>query len=231
MFRKFLRKIIPSHAIFPLLLCGIGLVMSFGFVKILQRIIDFNYVDITTGLDAFFAFNPGWVLVYAETFIFWLLTYILTAHYSATAANRLAAADLVSKVLCLLFFLFLPTTMVRPELEEGGLFNFGMWLVYTIDTPTNLFPSMHCSIAWMGARMLIREVPMKRKVPVAIASFGFAFLIFLSTLYTKQHLFVDVIGGVLVSEIGILVMRFTKLSEKIEHLSNRFLETKLGKWL
>lgn len=231
MFRRTLRKFIPTYASLPLLLCGLGLVGSFGFAKLLQRIFTFEYIDITIGLDAYFVFNEGWVLVYAEAFIFWLVTFVITARQSPAAAARLATADVLSKAICLLFFVFMPTTNVRPELEGGGLFNFGMWLVYSLDTPTNLFPSTHCSIAWMGARLMLKEVKWKRKWLVGIGAYGFCILIFLSTLFTKQHVILDVIGGVLVAEIGLLLTHITKLNKKTEQLNQRFMKTKLSKWL
>lgn len=231
LFRRTLRKIIPTYASLPLLFCGLGLVGSFGFAKVLQRIFTFEYIDITISWDAWFQFNPGWVVVYAEAFLFWFLTYTLTAKQNPGAAARLATADLVSKFFCLLFFVFLPTTNVRPELEEGGLFNFGMWLVYSLDTPTNLFPSTHCSIAWLGARMLLRETSWKHKPLIALGLFGFCILIFLSTLYTCQHVILDVFGGVVMAEIGLLALRFTKLSDRMERLNERFMTTKLSKIL
>ena len=63
MLRRTLRKFIPTYASLPLLLCGLGLMGSFGFAKVLQRIFTFEYIDITIGLDAYFVFNEGWVLV------------------------------------------------------------------------------------------------------------------------------------------------------------------------
>ncbi len=231
MFRRTLRKFIPTYASLPLLLCGLGLMGSFGFAKLLQRIFAFEYIDITIGLDAYFVFNEGWVLVYAEAFIFWLVTFVITARQSPAAAARLATADVLSKAICLLFFVFMPTTNVRPELEGGGLFNFGMWLVYSLDTPTNLFPSTHCSIAWMGARLMLKEVKWKHKWLVGIGAFGFCLLIFASTLFTKQHVILDVIGGVAVAEIGMLLTHITRLNKKTEQLNERFMQTKLSKWL
>lgn len=231
MFRKALRKIIPTYAILPLLLTGISLVMSFGLAKLIQMIFPFEYIDLTIGADQYFPFNPGWVLVYVETFIFWLLAYTTIARENAQRACYLAAADMVNKFLCLLIFLFLPTTNVRPEFEVDGLFTFGMNIVYFLDTPTNLFPSMHCSIAWMAARLLLSSKHLKHRPTTCICAFGFSVLVFLSTLFTKQHVILDVFGGVLVAELGLLAAHFTKLPKVIERANERFLKTKLSTWL
>lgn len=228
LFRKTLRKIIPSHAIFPLILTGVSLAMSFGLAKVIQAFVSFNYRDISMSVDLFFSFRPEWVLIYVGSYVFWFLTFTSVARESPRKACFLAAADMASKFLCLLFFVFLPTTNIRPEFEVKDFFTFGMNVIYSADTPTNLFPSMHCSIAWMGTVLLFRSGNLKHKIPVCIFSLIFCILIFLSTLYTKQHVVVDVIGGILVAELGLLLARFTPLTLWIERLNERFMKTKLA---
>lgn len=231
MFRKLLRKIIPTHAILPLILTGVSLAMSFGLAKLIQVFIPFDYLDITMEIDQFFPFRPEWVLIYVASYVFWFLTFTSVARESPQKACFLAAADMASKFLCLLFFVFLPTTNVRPEFEVNNFFTFGMNIIYAADTPTNLFPSMHCSIAWMGTRLLCHSGNLKHKVPACIASLLFSVLIFLSTLFTKQHVIVDVVGGVLVAELGLLIAQVSPLPRWIEKLNDRFLKTKLSSWL
>ena len=55
----------------------------------------------------------------------------------------------------------------------------------------------------------------KKNLAMKISAFVFAILVFLSVLYTKQHYFIDIIGGIAVVEIGIFISVRLKLYEKI----------------
>ena len=108
-------------------------------------------------------------------------------------------ADLYARIICFLFFVFYPTTNVRPELVGNGIFVQGMRFLYQIDEPVNLFPSIHCMASWFCCIGIRGD----KKVPVwyKIVSVMIAVLVFISTLVTKQHVIVDVIGGVAVAEL------------------------------
>ena len=81
--------------------------------------------------------------------------------------------------------------------EKPGFFNALLAWVYSSDGSErafNLFPSFHCltsAYCYLGVR---RQPEISRGYRVF--AFLMAILIFLSTLYTKQHYIVDVFGGV-----------------------------------
>ncbi len=231
MFRRTLRRVVPTFAIFPLLLTGLTDVVAYMGAKLLQSIFSFSYIDLTTVYDAAFPFSPAWVLIYIATYAFWIYQYTTVAKESPEAACRLAAADTVAKLLCLIFFVAMPTTNVRPEVEGTGLIPFLMRAIYSLDTPTNLFPSIHCFVAWMGTRYLFRRKNLRYKALTCTLCVIGSLLVFASTLYTKQHVILDVIGGVAVAEVGYLVARFTKLPALIGKLNDRFLKTPLSRIL
>ena len=105
----------------------------------------------------------------------------------------------MGKVICLLFYLFLPTTNVRPEITGTGIFDMLLNFLYTIDSADNLFPSIHCLVSWFCYAGL-RD---RKEVSVAYKNFSliFALLVCVSTLVTKQHVIVDVIAGVGFAEL------------------------------
>ena len=70
-----------------------------------------------------------------------------------TGCQRRFMGDL-TKVICLLFFVLLPTHNVRPPLETGGFTGWAMRTIWLLDTPTNLFPSIHCFVSWLGTRYI-----------------------------------------------------------------------------
>ena len=72
-----------------------------------------------------------------------------------------------------------------------------MAIVYRVDNPTNLFPSIHCLVSWFS----YLGVRKQKGVPRWYRCFSllFACSVFISTLTTKQHVLVDVVGGVAIA--------------------------------
>jgi len=56
-------------------------------------------------------------------------------------------------------------------------------------------------------------------------------LVFASTLFTKQHVIVDVFSGVAVAEIGFVIAKYTKLPSVLGRLNEKFMNTKLCQFL
>ena len=125
----------------------------------------------------------------------------------------------------------LPTTNFRPEVEGSGFIPFVMRFIYWIDTPTNLFPSIHCFVAWLGTRYIYECRSLRHRALTGVLCTIGTLLVFASTLFTKQHVLLDVISGIVVAEIGWLVARFTKLPNVLEHLNEKFMKTRLCKIL
>ena len=124
------------------------------------------------------------------------------------------AADFLSRAVCLAFYLFYPTTNTRPAVEPEGFWNQVVAALYAVDAADNLFPSIHCLVSWfcyIGLRGR-RDVPKwYRGVSCLLAV-----LVCISTLTTKQHVIVDVIGGVLLAEICYAIARMTPIWKSYE---------------
>lgn len=149
-------------------------------------------------LDRLVPFLPWTVSVYFGCFAFWAVYYILLARQDRAAAYRFFCADFLSKAVCLLFFVFLPTTLLRPAVIGASLWEELVRLLYTVDAPRNLFPSIHCLVSWLcfvGARNH-RGLPR----PAVWSAALMAALVCLSTLTTRQHVAADVAGGILLAE-------------------------------
>jgi len=93
---------------------------------------------------------------------------------------------------CGLFFMAFPTTYPRPvyPVVDNPILSAMMALVGNYDTPNNCFPSHHVAITGTIV-FCLRHRP---KWEVALYSL-WAVAIFVSTLTTKQHYFVDILGG------------------------------------
>ena len=74
--------------------------------------------------------------------------------------------------------------------------------LYSIDSPENLLPSLHCYISWLcwiGTRKNSHIPKWYQYTSLAIAV-----AICISTLTVKQHVFADLVTGVLLAELSYL---------------------------
>ena len=232
MIRKTLGKVVPPHTILPLLLTALSMLCSYQAAKMYQIIFGFSDAqNLSLPIDGKLPFLPGWGWIYIGAFPFWIYIYTTVARDSKELACKMAVADVVGKLICLLFFLFLPTTNTRPQVHGSGLSPLLMRIIYALDTPTNLFPSIHCFVPWLGTRCMLSAKNLKKKWLHCTCSFVGTLLVFASTQFTKQHVLVDVFGGIAVAEFGLLIARITPLPQLLSKGNDAFTETKLGKFL
>lgn len=195
---KYNKLPIPENTVLPLL-CSL-LLQALVFQGTKPLMAGAYHHNFETAWDLAIPFLPWTVLIYAGAFLYWFLAVVLIMQSGKENAFRFLWAHCISLLIALLFFVLLPTTNTRPEVQEGGLWNWGMRLVYFLDTPDNLFPSLHCELSWLCWRSLRQSS--------GISKFGkncalvFTLLVFVSTLTTKQHILIDVFGGWLIAELA-----------------------------
>lgn len=160
---------------------------------------DFYHYDFTLAFDRAVPFIPEWIYIYLICYLFWGANYVMSADFGKKKFYRFVAADAVSRVVCLVFFILLPTTNVRPEVVGNSLADNLMRWLYATDQAANLFPSIHCLVSWF-CWIAIRG---EKSVPKWYRAFSliFAVLVIISTQTTKQHYIVDAIGGVVLAEL------------------------------
>ena len=167
-------------------------------------------LHILTGpLDARIPFSPPWVTVYFLSFPFWIGTALWILLESKTHAYRIGTAYVLAMLFSAVIFLIYPGTLERPEIIGGGFFNEWMRLLYQIDSPTNLCPSLHVLITYFCWRGTLNC----EKIPVWYKVFSFVFCIGVccSVLLVKQHALIDVPGGIIVGELALQCARLFRL--------------------
>ncbi|MCR5094999.1 MAG: phosphatase PAP2 family protein [Lachnospiraceae bacterium] len=214
---RMIDRLVPLFLVVPLIFeVTLNMFTYFG-----SRLVNGSRVhaDLTIPADAWFPLIPWTVVIYIGAFALWIINYILACHQDTETAYRLLSADFAAKIVCLLCFMILPTTNVRPEIAGDGFWEMGMQLLYAADAADNLFPSIHCLTSTFCV-IAVRENP---RIPVwyKVFSLLFAAAICVSTLTTKQHVVVDVIAGVLLAEGSYLAVRATGFDRAYGRLMSR----------
>ncbi len=189
---------IPSYALMSLIGCFVWNCLIYWGTQQTILGLGLETHDITSAIDLMVPFQPVWVIIYVLSFPFWAVSYILTARENTREDwYRFVFADMIAKVICGVIFIVFPTTNVRPDLDSGGIFDCLMGLIYYLDPPLDLFPSIHCLVSllsWLGIRKCSSIPKWYRNLTLV-----FAVMIFASTQFTKQHYLADVIGGIVIA--------------------------------
>ena len=181
-----------------------------------------TYYIISSPIDDSIPFIPHFVWFYYSWFVYCyviLIIFFFTSEKDYFNAFWFMAFGMT--VFCI-FSYFCPTGLeLRPDTVEGsGLSAMLVRAMYAIDTPTNVFPSIHVydtvgmhaailhsdTVAKWAARHSTNEASCRRKIRlIHWISAVWAILICLSTLFIKQHSVIDLIGGLV---LGIVVYFF-----------------------
>lgn len=194
-----LERLIPRYALLPLIITPLlNCAVYFGS-KLLPR--RGEALLLALPWDERIPFLPAAISVYVLSYLFWAVSYLLIARESRRQCLRVLTGDWVAKLICLPFFLLLPTTIQRPDAAGSGLWLWLTRLIYAADSPNNLFPSIHCLESWICWRGLMGC----KKVPAWYRGFSliFALMVCASTVLVKQHVLVDIPAGILLGELGL----------------------------
>lgn len=109
---------------------------------------NWKHYDLTLPVDRAIPLVPGATVIYLGCYIFWIINYILIARQGEEHCFRFVTADMLSRIVSGIIFILLPTTNVRPVLAGDDIFVKLLGMIYSIDEPTRLFPSIHCLVSW-----------------------------------------------------------------------------------
>ncbi len=210
-------RLIPRYGRIPLLV-AVAWNMTVYFGSRLFTV-GLPHHNIEGKLDQLIPFVPCTVVIYLGCYLFWIVNYILIARQGKQEVCQFFVADFLSRVVCLACYLFYPTTNTRPFVEADGFWNQVMIGLYATDAADNLFPSIHCLVSWfcyIGLRG-------KKNIPIWYRGLScvLALLVCISTLTTKQHVIIDVMGGVLLAELCLLIGKNRKVWGTYERILNK----------
>nr|WP_296050326.1 phosphatase PAP2 family protein [uncultured Blautia sp.] len=218
--KHFLKKItgiVPAYGFFPLVFSFVFNCLVYSGSRAVAG--SWYHHNIESNLDLRLPFLPQFLIIYFGCYIFWAANYILAARQDREEVYRFFTADFISRCVCLVIFLAYPTTNTRPVIEGSGFWDLLAGWLYSIDAADNLFPSIHCLVSWF----CFLAVKGQKKIPIwyKAVSFILAVLVFLSTLFTKQHVIVDVAGGIFLAQGCFWIGKHTEIWHIYEYIGNK----------
>lgn len=190
-----------------------------GFL-ILEKITVPRYI-IYCPLDDMIPFCEWFLIPYASWFILLLgapVYFLLTSKQDFLKVTFIMFNGMT---FCLLMYLLFPNGLqLRPEITGDNLLCQIAKVLYSIDTPTNVCPSIHVSSSVAAGIVVWRSDRLKNRHRFRILSTIWVILICLSTLFVKQHSVIDLLCGILVSLV-LAAIAYSPWMEKHSHLSGR----------
>lgn len=194
-------RLIPKYAIIPATVFFVVAPVYF-VVKLVNG--GMPHHNVALEIDDKIPFVHWFAWIYMFAYVQWFIGYLVLARNSEETCKRYMAAELIGKAICVAIFVIYPTSMIRPEILGDGFSERFLAWVYAVDSPDNLFPSLHCMESWIVARGILEtKAPQSGK----IAMWLYSLLVIASVLLVKQHLVLDILGGIVVAELAMYLSK------------------------
>ncbi len=199
----FSEKLIPRYARLPLIITALLNFAAYYGTRIFDGLIP--TVNVVLPLDNRIPLFPPMIVVYILSYIFWIVNFVLIARESPENCKYVLRGEWIAKLICIICFILIPTVMVRPEPQGRDVFSALTRIIYSLDAPIHLLPSLHCLESWLCWRGLFGC----KKVSRGYKAFSliFAIAVFASTLLVRQHVIIDVPAAILTAEVGLFASR------------------------
>ena len=159
---------------------------------------------ISSPLDKFIPFVPVFIIPY----LFWFVYIAVPGIYFLFCEKEVFCRLMYFGMIGMTVFLFVswvyPNGLaIRPEsFADDNIFTQLTRYVYSVDTSTNVLPSIHVFNS-VGIYLAVKDSDiLSRKKGICYVSLIITVLIILSTMFVKQHSVVDVISGLLLSYVS-----------------------------
>ena len=119
--KDYVLRWIPKYSIIPLITALVLNTLVYSGTMVLCK--GLYHHDFTTAFDRMVPVIPEFTSIYLICYVFWVVNYIMTARISREHMYRFLTADYLSRIICGIFFVFLPTTLVRPEITGTGFWD------------------------------------------------------------------------------------------------------------
>ena len=187
----------------PFLLAGsVLIVFGYGLYQVPQKVRLRPSVSLLLPIDNWIPFRPMWTWIYIFAYYPFLTALILNIP-DWRDFNSIFLSFMLMLVLHIFISLVFPVRV--PDAWRVGNCDVGvsrklLSFVQAVDKGGNCFPSMHVAIAVVCAIHLQRLIDGPGLIDVLI--WCFPLMIGASTVFTKQHYFVDVPAGAALGLVG-----------------------------
>lgn len=162
---------------------------------------DFSHMIITdTWIDQYIPFNEYFVIPYVLWFIFMVLGFAYFVFIDQSGVKRTYFYLFLGMSLSLLIYALIPTGQnLRVQLYNDNIFQCLVSFIYSVDSSTNVCPSIHVYNSVMMCVSLLKSRKIKQHTWLCFLIIVLAILICMSTVMIKQHAFMDIVWALVLA--------------------------------
>lgn len=175
------------------LVCIIFFAVYFTWFFLLEKYMSPKHV-VYSKLDDLIGFNEYFIIPYTAWFFYVAATLLAFMLYAPDDFYATAMFLFPGMIICLIIFTFFPSAQnLRPNVFlRDNIFVDMVKNLYSIDTPTNVCPSIHV-LNSVGIHIgIVKSSLFRNNGIIKTVSLILAISICLSTIFLKQHSIVDV---------------------------------------
>ena len=161
----------------------------------IQNLVPFTSLDLTLPIDSRIPFVPEFIWLYHTLSPVLVISCIFLIKRKSVFYTSCISFLLAASVLNI-FYVVLPSFYPREDFIIEGISSWMVSLTRELDGSNNTFPSGHVALSWLLFFSLQKVDAIKKSTLGKWTFFIWASLISLSTLFLKQHYFVDVVSGI-----------------------------------
>ena len=158
-------------------------------------------------IDDLIPFNEWFIFPYCSWFVLLAAVTAMLWWYDTESYDKLCLMMFSGMTLCLMIYMILPNGLdIRPTAEAIGRDNLAMrimQLIWKADASVNVCPSIHCQSSGCMALAFSQSKLAKHRPALRAVAWGWAGLICLSTVFTKQHSIIDVVCGLVLVAVWV----------------------------
>ena len=177
--------------------------------SILERLPRTRFFDLSSELDTYIPFIVEFIIPYLSWFLFQAVWVVFVFFVDRKTYEQLTTMLMIGMTVFLVVSTFLPTKIsLRPYyIESRGICAFLVRRLWAVDTPTNVWPSIHVfNTTALMMTLFTSQHPLLRKNAVRIPVVFWCGMIVLSTMFLKQHSVGDVLAALALNGIAYVLV-------------------------
>lgn len=160
------------------------------------------YFNTDSWIDQYIPFNEYFVIPYLLWFIYIPIGFIYFMFIDQSGFQRTCFYLFTGMVACLIIYAVFPNQQsLRVELNNANIYQYLVSFIYSVDSPTNVCPSIHVYNSIMMMITLQKSEYIQNNKYLSVINIILSIAICLSTVIIKQHAFIDVIFAIILSII------------------------------
>lgn len=207
---------------FPFILYLIGYMLVFRYLETSPRI---GYVDVSSELDFYIPFCEVFIVPYLSWFLFQAMWVVFVFIIDRKTYDQLTTMLMIGMTVFLVVSILVPTRIgLRPYfIPRNNLFVKWCLLLWKVDTPTNVWPSIHVfNTTALMMTLFTSDNPILKKKSVQFPVVFWCAMIILSTMFLKQHSIGDVLSALVLNGISYVVVYQAGMAFRFEEWDRRW---------